>query len=880
MEGAPAELLEFRRMSVEDWGIIGRGCVARAKELASMSRMTRPAGPAGETARTQRRAPAWGIIDRVRSHTAACVVSAGVALAAAAAPQTASARWIHVSSTPSSTEPYFVCPATNDRPHCELIEDPTRGSDARGSVAAGAITSGPEQQVSPALAGNGVEGGYSPENLRDAYNLLPSVSGGSGQTVAIVDAFDDPNAESDLKTYRFKYGIAACTAANGCFRKVNESGGTSYPAPNRGWAKEISLDLDMVSAVCPNCHILLVEAANELSSNFAEAENEAAALSATEISNSFGGPTPSEPPEFASAYDHPGIPITAAGGDNGYGVESPASNPHVIAVGGTTLVPAKNARGWTESVWFERTGEKISGTGSGCSEEPKPAWQTDSGCRFRTTNDVAAVADPNTPVSVYDSYETEGHPWRLLGGTSAGTPIVAAAMALANPYTRSFEGAKALYLEAETKGGGALNDVVSGSNGSCGSYLCEAEIGYDGPTGLGSLDGAPEVPPPTVVTDGATSVTQSDATLNATVDPNGAKVDECRFKYGRTTSYGSSAPCSSLPGAGTSPVAVSASVGGLAASAEYHVRIAIAYPGGSAAGGDATFTTPESTVTASPPEVQAEGPTAITETSVKLSAKVDPNGALVSNCQFEYGTSASYGSSTPCTPSPGSGQTLVTVSAAVAGLSAGDTYHFRVLATNSGGTNSSQDHTFETLASTPPAANEEPPTTTVPPSTESPPSVSQPSLVSPIEASQAPSPALSPGTTPGSPVSLGAELARATVVVGSSGALSIPVRCAGAGGSCVGTITLRTLSPVSVGAGGHQASKRVVTLASGSFTVAGGRVVAIKLRLSMNARGLLARSHVLHARVTIIARDSAGAALATQSTVTLRAPTATHARKS
>jgi hypothetical protein len=620
----------------------------------------------------------------------------------------------------------------------------------------------------------------------------------------------------------------------------------------------------MVSAICPNCHILLVEAGNELSSSFAHAENEAAALGATEISNSFGGSTLSEPPEFASAYDHPGIPITAAGGDRGYGVESPASNPHVIAVGGTTLVPAKNSRGWSETVWFERVGAKVSGTGSGCSEEPKPAWQTDVDCAFRTTNDVAAVADPNTPVSVYDSYEAEG--WRLLGGTSAATPIVAAAMALASPYTRSFEGAKSFYLKADgAQGAGTLNDIVSGSNGSCGDYLCEAEIGYDGPTGLGSLDGAPELSPPSAATEGATSVTPTEASLNATIDPNGAEVDDCRFEYGSTTSYGSSVPCASPPGSGTSPVSVSAAVAGLVTSREYHFRIAIAYPGGSASGGDFAFTTLESPAVTSPPTVQAAGPSAITETSATLSADVNPNGAPVEKCQFEYGTTTSYGFSAPCTPSPGSGQTPVTVSAAITGLSAGGTYHFRVLAANAGGSNSSRDHEFETLASTPPVTSEEPLATQRQPSPSS--TAPATTLVSPIDTSVAP--ALVPTPSPPAP---SAELASASLAVASSGALSIPMRCPGTASMCAGSITLRTLSAVSLASGGHQASKRVLTLASGSFTVAGGRVVTVKLRLSASARGLLARARLLHARVTIIAREPAGLAHTTQTTVTLRAP--------
>lgn len=216
-----------------------------------MSGMTRRCGLASEGEPAVRVGHTQRIVDCARLGWAAGLVAMGLALIAAAAPQTANARWTRVARSPSSSEPYFVCPVAEHRLNCDLIEDPSRGADARGPVAAGAITSGPEQQVSPALFGDGKEGGYSPEDLRSAYNLL-STSAGSGQTVAIVDAFDDPNAESDLKTYRAQYGIAECTAANGCFRKVNESGGTSYPEASAEWGTEISLDLDMVSAICPS----------------------------------------------------------------------------------------------------------------------------------------------------------------------------------------------------------------------------------------------------------------------------------------------------------------------------------------------------------------------------------------------------------------------------------------------------------------------------------------------------------------------------------------------------------------------------------------------------------------------------------------------------
>jgi subtilase family serine protease len=291
-----------------------------------------------------------------------------------------------------------------------------------------------------------------------------------------VDAYDDPNAESDLAVYRSQFGLSACTTANGCFKKVNQSGGTSYPSGNTGWAEEISLDLDMVSAVCPNCHILLVEGTSATFASLGTAVNEAVSLGATTVSNSYGGSESSSESSYASYYNHSGVVITASSGDGGYGVEVPAAYNTVVAVGGTSLSKSSSTRGWAETAW--------SGAGSGCSAYiSKPTWQTDTGCTRRTVADVSAVADPNTGVSVYDTYGSVGG-WLVFGGTSVSSPIIASVYALAGNAS-SVNAASSLYSNT-----GSLYDVTSGSNGSCGgSYLCTAGVGYDGPTGLGTPDG-------------------------------------------------------------------------------------------------------------------------------------------------------------------------------------------------------------------------------------------------------------------------------------------------------------------------------------------------------------------------------------------------------
>ncbi|MBV2155353.1 S53 family peptidase [Kitasatospora sp. SUK 42] len=332
-----------------------------------------------------------------------------------------------------------------------------------------------------AVSADATPSGYGPGDLQSAYGL--PANGGAGQTIAIVDAQDDPNAESDLATYRAQYGLPACTTANGCFQKIDQNGGSNYPTPDTGWAGEISLDVDMVSAVAPNAHILLVEASSANMSDLGAAVNQAVAQGAKFVSNSYGGPEDATDTTSDSQYfNHPGVAITVSSGDSGYGTEYPAASQYVTAVGGTSLTPDSSSRGWSESVWGSSFGGN--GAGSGCSSyDPKPSWQTDSGCSARTVADVSAVADPATGVAVYQTYGGSG--WAVYGGTSASSPIIAGVYADAG--TPGASDYPARYPYAHT---GALNDVTSGANGTCSpSYLCTAGPGYDGPTGLGTPNG-------------------------------------------------------------------------------------------------------------------------------------------------------------------------------------------------------------------------------------------------------------------------------------------------------------------------------------------------------------------------------------------------------
>jgi subtilase family serine protease len=336
------------------------------------------------------------------------------------------------------------------------------------------------------LASSGPSG-YGPAQFHGAYNLPAGAP--RSQTIAIVDAYDDPTIEKDLGVYSSTYGLPACTTANGCFRKVNQSGVQGpYPQKNAGWALEIALDVETAHQICQNCSILLVEASSNSFANLAAAVNTAARLGATQISNSYGGT------EFSSeasdtAFDHPGIAITASSGDSGYGVEYPAASPSVIAVGGTRLdvvsVGSNNYTYGSETAW--------SGAGSGCSAYLSArSWQTSdarwaaTGCASRRgVADVAADADPNTGAAVYDTTRYQGQSgWFKVGGTSLSAPLIAGVYALAGDAGALQYPASLPYAKRA-----GLHDVTSGSNGNCGTIMCAAATGYDGPTGVGTPNG-------------------------------------------------------------------------------------------------------------------------------------------------------------------------------------------------------------------------------------------------------------------------------------------------------------------------------------------------------------------------------------------------------
>jgi subtilase family serine protease len=319
--------------------------------------------------------------------------------------------------------------------------------------------------------------GYSPAQLVKAY-ALTGLSGTA--TVAVVDAYAHPNAAADLAVYRNQFGLGPANLT-----QVNQSGGTTLPAADAGWGQEEMLDLEMVSAICPSCPILYVGGNSASFADLAAAVNTAAAKGATVISNSYGGAESSAVNTYAAAYNHPGVAITVSSGDSGYGVQSPASYNTVTAVGGTNLVLNVDGTRKSETAWTS--------AGSGCSAYiAKPSWQHDTGCSRRTVSDVSAVADPATGVAVYDSFgSTGGANWFVFGGTSVAAPIIGGVYALSHNTAGT---PASLAYSAPS---GSLFDVTSGSNGRCvarktstSSYLCTGGAGYDGPTGMGTPNGA------------------------------------------------------------------------------------------------------------------------------------------------------------------------------------------------------------------------------------------------------------------------------------------------------------------------------------------------------------------------------------------------------
>jgi Subtilase family len=465
-------------------------------------------------------------------------------------------------ATPLPASDYAVRPACRwaggpRRASCLALRLEPGTSAARSQIQALAARARPQAALAKAwqCAALYASSCLTPQNLQSAYfsGVAPDAPSSEPQTIALVDAYNDLSAEADLNTYAGEFGLPACTTANGCFKQVGQDGSESdRPFPKskaelsafangtkrqrekaeeaEGWALESATDVEIAHAICQNCHILLVEASGPEYGELETSENTAASLHATEISNSWGGP---EGEGDSSAFDHPGIAITAAAGDDGYlnwdqyatrneagspyfdGADYPASSPHAISVGGTQLSLKADGSWASELPWSSAEG----GGGSGCSGSlPAPAWQravadwAQVGCGTRRASaDVSADADPSTGVNVYDStpYPEAGGvaapEWVPIGGTSVASPIVASMFALAGGAHGVAHPAETLYSHL---GSPSLHDVTVGGNGECagnhsacsgslsspldcgvGAWICNATVGYDGPTGVGTPNG-------------------------------------------------------------------------------------------------------------------------------------------------------------------------------------------------------------------------------------------------------------------------------------------------------------------------------------------------------------------------------------------------------
>ena len=386
-----------------------------------------------------------------------------VGVATAVGPNSAAAQSARAIERSGRTFHVAVCPRGNPAGTARCFAHQV--VDARGTPING--------RANPAATPSG----YGPAQLQAAYGLTGVTSSGT-PTVAIVDAFAYPRAEQNLAVYRSQYSLPPCTTANGCLKIVGQTGGKPPSRVDTGWDQEQALDLDMVSAACPNCHILLVQASSASFSNLWTGVDYAKSQPGVRaVSNSYGNTDSSSYAQYDSHYAGNNVAITVSSGDSGYGAQWPATATGAVAVGGTSLRAGGGTRGWTETVW--------NGAGSGCGlGHAKPTWQngvTDA-CGGRMEADVSANADPNTGVAVYGPVNRSTSSWGVWGGTSESSPFVAALFARRNG---SINAASSIYAHRTS-----LNDVTSGSNGSCAvAYYCTGEVGYDGPTGLGTPNG-------------------------------------------------------------------------------------------------------------------------------------------------------------------------------------------------------------------------------------------------------------------------------------------------------------------------------------------------------------------------------------------------------
>jgi PKD repeat protein len=777
------------------------------------------------------------------------------------------------------------------------MRSPVRVTSAAAAAAVGAKP----YTLGDGAASAGPAGGLTPAQLASAYTYSPT-TGGTGQTVAIVDAYDDPNIESDLASFDSYYGLPGCTSENGCFKKVSQTGSTSsLPAADEsGWSVEISLDVETVRAACRNCKILLVEANSPSFANLATAVDKAVSLGATEVSNSYGGP---EAEIEQAAYNHPGVVITAATGDLGYddftyineGEEPPqrpnvpAAFPSVVAVGGTTLKLEEDGTRASEKVWNGMgpgdDGEYIEGvSGGGCSTSfSAQLWQRDvpgfgaSGCGTKRLDaDVAADADPYTGLDIYDSYKcseycpenTVDGGWITVGGTSLSTPLIASLYGLAG----GSDGVRypALTLYGHVSDSSDLYDVTKGANGFCGgegiseckqdfcirfevspcaspnevfgrvdcegTTACNAAPGFDGPSGVGTPNGLgafrPLLPTATITPPSSPKAgVAANFSAGSSSDPYpGGLIESYSWNWGDGT-----------PGStGVSPTHTFAVPG------EYTVTLTVTDNYGLT-----SLASTESVQVASRTTKEIEEEAAAKKKAEEEAAakKKGEEEAAAKKKGEEEAAAKKKGEEEAAAKKKGEEE-------AAAKKKAEEEVAVKKHQEEEVAAKKHQEEAAATKKREEEAA--------VAKRHEEEAAV----LIGSQGAAgfQAHLPAAVPD----------AQLASTTLQVSSSGIVNVRVSCPARETTCSGTVTLRTLSAVSASESKVAKRPAILTLAAGSFAVPGGETKSVTLRLSLQARKLLARSHTLHARATVQAHDTAGATHTAQEIVLLRAARQRH----
>ncbi|HEX3520003.1 MAG TPA: PKD domain-containing protein [Solirubrobacteraceae bacterium] len=691
---------------------------------------------------------------------------------------------------------------------------------------------------------SGPAGGLTPAQLSSAYGYDPT-AGGAGQTVAVVDAYEDPAIESDLGAFDTQYGLSPCTEANGCFEKVGQTGSRAVlPTPDStGWSVEIALDVETVRAACRQCKILLVEANDPSYRNLATAVNEAASLGASEVSNSYGGPEGEIGVSEQGAYNHPGVVVAAATGDLGYDdwtvieeledekrvkppeqPNAPASLPSVVAVGGTTLTLTEGGARESESVWNGNGPGDSSfyvegASGGGCSTlfAAKP-WQHDvagfpaTGCGTKRLDaDIAAVADPLTGFDIYDSYAcgsycTEsglGKGWVTIGGTSLATPLISSLYALAGGGEHVEYPSLTLYGHL---GSSSLFDVTEGANGFCGgetvsecgdpnasfghvdcegTTACNAAVGFDGPSGVGAPKGlgAFQPRPPT-----AAITPPSSPKAGAPASFSGAGSSD-PYPGGSIVSYSWSWGDGTPGSGGVSPAHT------FAAPGQYTVTLTVTdnYGLGSASSSQVVQASERSRQ-----EIEEEEAAVKKRAEEEAAAKkhAEEEAAARKHAEEEAAAKKHAEEEAAARKHTEEEATKVAVGTAAQGTAA-----FQVAFT--------------------PAAPD-------------------------------------------------ARLVGTTLSVSPTGAMTLRISCPAGVITCSGTVRLQTLAAIPIFSGAR--AKRLLTLAATSFNMPEGSTRTLTLHLSTRVRGLLAGAGTLRAKALVLARDPAGATHSSQQLVTLRAP--------